>query len=104
MITIISLLIVTKAQSTALPLEYMGLAYPFARPLRLHIASVHGGWWVVGGWWWLFRHSTTFEYDITDHIGAPGASNLLAVRVASMGSNSRWYVAHAEIVCCDRVM
>ena len=35
---------------------------------------------------------TTFEYDVTDHLRpAPSAKNVLAVRVANLGVNSRWY-------------
>ena len=34
---------------------------------------------------------TTFDVDVTKHLKPAGGKNVLAVRVSSMGSNSRWY-------------
>lgn len=34
---------------------------------------------------------TSFTFDLTPHLNAPGAANVLAVRVRNEGRNSRWY-------------
>ena len=34
---------------------------------------------------------TTFEVDVTDHLTTDASPNVLAIRVQSTGSNSRWY-------------
>ena len=34
---------------------------------------------------------TSFEYDLTPHLNAPGEPNVLAVRVRNEGRNTRWY-------------
>ncbi|MFO1514620.1 MAG: glycoside hydrolase family 2 TIM barrel-domain containing protein [Verrucomicrobiota bacterium] len=51
---------------------------------------------------------TSFEFDLTPYLNPPGTKNVLAVRVANEGKNSRWYAGsgiyrHVWLTTTERV-
>jgi beta-galactosidase len=49
----------------------------------IYVNGLHAGNWIYG--------YTTFEFDITPFVTTDGSPNVIAVRVANLGVNSRWY-------------